>query len=136
MNEQAIVTVDSAAAATSEPQQVSAELPDLVSENVKSLEATLGELIQKIKDDPAMPQVGVLSGKGFLQGFNLIADDVMRLANDHVDRAERTRVEAEALAAEIRRCGSLFCRRVEEEAVRGFQVSRIVREARRMIADS
>jgi hypothetical protein len=115
-----------------------APVPDgeLVSGSVKQLDALLDEIVAAIKKDRAMPQVGVLSGKGFLQGFNVIADDVVKIANDHVRRAEQTREEAVAFADEIRRCGTVFCRRVEEEAVRGYQVSRILREARKVIGES
>jgi hypothetical protein len=109
---------------------------DLVSDSVKSLAVNLDSLIQQIKADPAMPKLGIIAGSGFHKGFTIIADDIIKMADEHVERAMQTRDEAHELAEQIKRCGAILCRRLEEESVRGFQVSRIAKLSRKMIAES
>lgn len=91
------------------------------------------ELARLISKPPAVPKIGLMASGSMRKCFETVIEDVDRLVREHVERATALQQEAETFTAVIREAGEKLCARIEQEAVRGCQVSQVMRAAREMI---
>lgn len=97
----------------------------------------IGELNSIVGKTLAMqdaPQIGEQAALAIRRAAAATADDVERVAQEHVDRAVRLQVEAFNMAADIRARADVMAHSIEEETLRGAQVSFIMRKARDVIS--
>lgn len=95
----------------------------------------LAGLLRLIQEPPKVPEVGVAAAQAMENCFETTARDIEQIAQDAVDRALALQQEAKSFASILRQSGSILCGRIEREATRGFQVSMLMREARKMVEE-
>lgn len=107
-----------------EPPQANGELrPDLLAQ------------LARLLDNPPVPKIGVEAASAMRRCFETVASDVERLAAEHVRRSTELQQEAQTFAAVVRGAGEKLCHQIEQEALRGFQISKIVTTAQQMMAE-
>lgn len=96
----------------------------------------LADLLRHIKEaPPPTPKVGVDAAQNMRNAYSTVVADIRRVAQDHVDRAVALQQESESFCAIVEQAGMRLCEKIEAEAVRGYQVSTIMREVRAALVE-
>ncbi len=87
-----------------------------------------------LEHPPQVPKIGEHASRGMKEAFERVAQEIVQVAEDSVRRANENLQEATSYAEVIRQSGDILCDRIEAEAVRMLQISRVMREARAAFA--
>lgn len=90
----------------------------------------LAAIARLIAEPPVIPKVGQLASQGMREAFEKVAEEIVAVAQDGVARANRNLQDAMGYAEVIRQSGDQLCGKIETDAVRLLQYSRVMREAR------
>lgn len=93
------------------------------------------ELARVIERPPKLPKIGADASDSMRRCFETVAADIEQLAAEHVERAAQLQQEALSFSAIIREAGERLCEKIEQEALRGFQISKIMTTSRQMLTD-
>lgn len=95
----------------------------------------LDGLMDLLKAGPRPPEVGVAAAQAMRQCFEAAASDIEKIAAEGVESAKLVEQEAKSFAAIIREHGENLCKRVEDQSARTRQVSLVLREVAKLIAE-
>lgn len=96
----------------------------------------LEALADLISRPPAAPPIATHASNGMREAFDRVAQEIVSVAQDGVDRAQQNLQEAISYADIIRKAGDVLCSRIEAEGVRMLQTSRLMREARTALGEA
>ncbi len=111
---------------------VEQSLQDTINQNPDPL----ANLARLISEPPAAPPIATHASNGMREAFDRVAQEIVSVAQDGVDRANQNLQEAISYADIIRKAGDVLCSRIEAEGVRMLQTSRLMREARTALGEA
>lgn len=110
-------------------------LPDIPSSPAMPADFMAG-LEQMISTPPRVPKIGLDAAKAMTDCFEAVADDVLRLAKDGVDRANEVLQEAVTYATVLRETGEVLAARIRAESSRTLHIALVLREARERLRET
>lgn len=114
---------------TTEPTE---EIP-AASVTIKVMEEEIANLLSKTDVKPEVPKIGFQISGDLMRCFQQTAADIVRIADEHVERALVAKRAALQLSDDVLRAGQRYCREIEETTAKGCQISFIMQKARKII---
>lgn len=120
-------------AQTRPPQPAAAPLAEVFPIQSRFNTERLVDLEAAVRQPISVPYVGEAAASALMLCFDTVAKDVVKVAQEHVDRALRQLEEAKNFAGSIHTTGQLMCDRIRSETIRGAKVSEVLRIAGQVI---